>query len=95
MRLLTAARPLAAGGSLNDCAFNAGYASPSAFITAFRRMFDTTPGRLSAIIAPYSWPERRWDSAAAKAIVTAKLKLCRKKWIERYGSLTLKAKEKP
>jgi AraC-like DNA-binding protein len=47
MRLLAAARSLAAGGSLNDSAFNAGYASPSAFISAFRRTFGITPGRLS------------------------------------------------
>ncbi|MDB5071317.1 MAG: AraC family transcriptional regulator [Candidatus Eremiobacteraeota bacterium] len=48
MRLLGAACSLAAGGSLNDSAFNAGYASPSAFITAFRRTFGMTPGRLRA-----------------------------------------------
>ena len=52
MRLLVASRSLAGGKNLNDTAFDAGYASPSAFITAFRRTFGTTPGRLSAGIMP-------------------------------------------
>jgi hypothetical protein len=35
------------------------------------------------------------DSDAAIAIVTANLNLCRKHWKARYGSLTIKQKDKP
>jgi hypothetical protein len=51
--------------------------------------------RISGRPVVYETDMARRDSEAAKAIVAAKLKLCRKKWIERYGSLTLKAKQKP
>jgi methylphosphotriester-DNA--protein-cysteine methyltransferase len=44
--LLAAARSLAAGASLNDATFDAGYASASAFIAAFRRETGTTPDRV-------------------------------------------------
>jgi AraC-like DNA-binding protein len=44
-RLLAAERALAAGTSVTDAAYDAGYGSPSAFIAAFRRAFGTTPGR--------------------------------------------------
>ncbi|HTW84707.1 MAG TPA: AraC family transcriptional regulator [Candidatus Sulfotelmatobacter sp.] len=45
LRLVVAERTLCAGGSVTDAAFDAGYASPSAFIAAFRGAFGTTPGR--------------------------------------------------
>jgi AraC-like DNA-binding protein len=44
-RLLAAERALAAGSSVTDAAYDAGYGSPSAFIAAYRRTFGTTPGR--------------------------------------------------
>jgi AraC-like DNA-binding protein len=47
-RLLAAGRALAAGTSVTEAAYDAGYASPSAFIAAFRRAFGTTPGALRA-----------------------------------------------
>jgi AraC-like DNA-binding protein len=47
-RLLAAERALAAGASVTDAAYDAGYASPSAFIAAFRRTFGITPGRARA-----------------------------------------------
>lgn len=47
-RLLAAQRALADGGSVTEGAFDAGYASPSAFIAAFRAAFGATPGRSRA-----------------------------------------------
>ena len=44
-RLLAAERALGSGASVTDAAYDAGYASPSAFIAAYRRTFGTTPGR--------------------------------------------------
>jgi AraC-like DNA-binding protein len=44
-RLLAAERALASGASVTDAAYDTGYASPSAFIAAYRRAFGTTPGR--------------------------------------------------
>ena len=44
-RLLAAERALGAGASVTDAAYDAGYASPSAFIAAYRRTFGATPGR--------------------------------------------------
>ena len=35
---------LLATGSVTDAAMAAGYGTPSAYITAFRRELDTTPG---------------------------------------------------
>ena len=44
-RLIQAAADLLAGASVTTAAFDAGYASLSAFISAFRRQFGVTPGR--------------------------------------------------
>lgn len=48
-RLIHAVALLSEGGSVTTTAFDCGYDSPSAFITAFRRQFGVTPGR-------YGWP---------------------------------------
>ncbi|MBV8581765.1 MAG: helix-turn-helix domain-containing protein [Candidatus Eremiobacteraeota bacterium] len=45
MLLLLAQRAVAAGSTVTDAAYEAGYASPSAFIAAFRAAFGVTPGR--------------------------------------------------
>jgi AraC-like DNA-binding protein len=45
LRLLHSVRLLAGGESVSNAAMDAGYASPSAFIAAFKRMFGTTPSR--------------------------------------------------
>ncbi len=45
LRLLSAAASLAAGASVTDAALECGYAGTSAFITAFREAFGTTPNR--------------------------------------------------
>ena len=45
LRFLEALRLLAAGGKVTTVALEVGYDSPSAFVTAFRRMFGTTPGK--------------------------------------------------
>ena len=45
MLLLLAQRALVAGSTVTDAAYEAGYASPSAFIAAFRVAFGVTPGR--------------------------------------------------
>ncbi|MBV9495232.1 MAG: helix-turn-helix domain-containing protein [Acidobacteria bacterium] len=37
---------LAAGESVTNAALDAGYASTSAFIAAFRKTFGTTPGKM-------------------------------------------------
>ena len=44
-RLLAAERALAAGASVTEAAYDAGYASPSAFIAAFRRVEDRPADR--------------------------------------------------
>jgi AraC-like DNA-binding protein len=44
-RLLTALTRLAAGQSVKDAAFEAGYSTQSAFTSMFKRSFGTTPGR--------------------------------------------------
>jgi AraC-like DNA-binding protein len=44
-RLIASTVALAAGASVTEAAFGSGYSSPSAFIAAFGRVFDTTPGR--------------------------------------------------
>lgn len=44
-RLLNASRAVAAGVSVTDAAYDAGYGSPSAFIASCRREFGATPGR--------------------------------------------------
>jgi AraC-like DNA-binding protein len=44
-RLLTALTRLAAGQSVKDAAYEAGYATQSAFTSMFKRSFGTTPGR--------------------------------------------------
>ncbi|MGZ8347961.1 MAG: AraC family transcriptional regulator [Allosphingosinicella sp.] len=44
-RLLAAIERLAAGEAVKSVAAAAGYASPSAFVAAFRRQFGVTPGR--------------------------------------------------
>ena len=47
-RLMHALRQLAAGRAVKDAALDAGYASPSAFVSAFAGTFHTTPGRYFA-----------------------------------------------
>jgi AraC-like DNA-binding protein len=44
-RLIAAVAALARGASVTGAAFDCGYDSPSAFITAFKRQFGVTPGR--------------------------------------------------
>lgn len=44
-RFLRALRLLGAGAAVKQAAMDAGYRSPSAFIAAFREVFQTTPGR--------------------------------------------------
>jgi len=44
-RLLTAIERLGAGQSVTETAFDVGYASVSAFVSAFRREFGVTPGK--------------------------------------------------
>lgn len=44
-RLLNASRAVVAGASVTDAAYDAGFASPSAFIASCRREFGATPGR--------------------------------------------------
>jgi len=44
-RLLTALTRLAAGQSVKEAAFEAGYCTQSAFTSMFKRAFGTTPGR--------------------------------------------------
>jgi AraC-like DNA-binding protein len=48
LRLLHGVRLLARGESVTGAALDAGYASTSAFIAAFRRTFGTTPSRYAA-----------------------------------------------
>jgi AraC-like DNA-binding protein len=48
LRLLHAVRLLGGGASVTSAALEAGYASTSAFIAAFKKVFGTTPGRYSA-----------------------------------------------
>ena len=45
VRLMQAMRLLAAGAKVTHAALEAGYSTPSAFITMFRRALGTTPGR--------------------------------------------------
>lgn len=45
LRLLHALRLLAEGGKITQVALDAGYSTPSAFISMFRKMLGTTPGR--------------------------------------------------
>jgi AraC-like DNA-binding protein len=55
-RMLLAARTLAAGADLTRAAADAGFATPSHFSAAFRRMFGLTPGRLLATAGrPVVW----------------------------------------
>jgi AraC-like DNA-binding protein len=44
-RLIWSITRLSAGASVSTAAFDCGYESPSAFITAFKRQFGVTPGR--------------------------------------------------
>lgn len=44
-RLVVAVRRLAEGASITEVAGDVGYATPSAFVAAFRRELGTTPGR--------------------------------------------------
>ena len=50
---------------------------------------------ISGMPVVYETNMSRRDSDTAKAIVTAQLDLCRKKWIARYGHRTLQPKDKP
>lgn len=45
LRLLHALRLIAEGGKITQVALDAGYSTPSAFISMFRKMLGTTPGR--------------------------------------------------
>lgn len=45
LRLLAAVESLGVGRSVTDAAFDVGYTSVSAFVSAFRREFGVTPGR--------------------------------------------------
>lgn len=45
LRLLHGVRLLASGGAVAEVALAAGYSSASAFITAFKKKFGTTPGK--------------------------------------------------
>ncbi len=45
LRMIVALEYLARGESVSDTAMAVGYESPSSFIVAFRRYFDTTPAR--------------------------------------------------
>ena len=45
LRLVEALRLLASGRAVTAVALDVGYASPSAFVAAFRRVLGTTPGR--------------------------------------------------
>ena len=47
LRLLHAAGALSAGASVTEAGLDAGYASTSAFIAAFRRLFGRTPARMA------------------------------------------------
>jgi AraC-like DNA-binding protein len=47
LRLLNAAGALSAGASVTEAGLDAGYASTSAFIAAFRRLFGRTPARMA------------------------------------------------
>jgi AraC-like DNA-binding protein len=49
LRLLHAVRRLAEGESVTNASLDAGYASTSAFIAAFKRALGTTPGRYSRL----------------------------------------------
>lgn len=46
IRFLASLNELARGASVEEVAFNAGYASTSAFIVVFKRLFGETPGKL-------------------------------------------------
>lgn len=48
LRLLAAIERLGAGRSVTDTAFDVGYTSVSAFVSAFRREFGVTPGRFGS-----------------------------------------------
>jgi AraC-like DNA-binding protein len=48
LRLLSAVERLGRGGSVTDAALDVGYASVSAFVSAFRHEFGVTPGRFEA-----------------------------------------------
>ena len=51
-RLMAAAASLLQGDSVTSAALDAGYASTSAFITAFRSRFGQTPGALRTGASP-------------------------------------------
>lgn len=46
LRFLASVSEISRGASVEEAAFNAGYASPSAFISVFKRLFGETPGKL-------------------------------------------------
>ena len=48
LRFASALRLLAEGHAVTSVAVDVGYASPSAFVSAFRRELGTTPGRYFA-----------------------------------------------
>jgi len=45
LRLICAMRLIAGGAKISNAALDAGYSTPSAFISMFRRVLGTTPGR--------------------------------------------------
>ncbi len=61
-RLLASVQLLAEGRSVTDAGLEAGYASLSAFIAAYRRTFGETPGRFqSGTGYTFSKPATSWD----------------------------------
>jgi len=47
LRICRAIALLAAGGSVNDIALEVGYETPSAFVSAFKKIVGTTPGKVA------------------------------------------------
>lgn len=68
LRLLSALTALERGSAVTAVALDCGFASPSAFIAAFRRRFGKTPGELFARGAPaVSGPRHRLSPARLAA----------------------------
>jgi AraC-like DNA-binding protein len=59
LHLVRALEALAAGSSVTAAAFDAGYQSVSAFVSAFRRTFGETPGRYFRAASPVPSPRVR------------------------------------
>jgi AraC-like DNA-binding protein len=71
-RLIAAVTALSGGAPVGVTAARCGYASPSAFIAAFRRQFGVTPGRYSGPkLAPAHEPASRYPRAFSGAAPSA------------------------